>query len=171
MVGVPATTILPSGWTATAYAVSLPAPIGVVTLPPVPNVLSGVPSRSRRITAKSPRLSETRPAMRILPRPRHAWSAREEPAKSYVGGRARARTQERRRRANPRAPRDRRSRARGSRPRRTPPSPHFDWPTLIGRVVLPEALSRRPDPPRDQLSDRPACRARSRRSARPIRTS
>ena len=40
----PAVTILPSGWTATAWAVLPPAPKSVVTLPPEPKVESRVPS-------------------------------------------------------------------------------------------------------------------------------
>jgi len=41
---IPATTIFPSGWIATLVIRSDHWPIGVVTMPPVPNVVSSVPS-------------------------------------------------------------------------------------------------------------------------------
>ena len=41
---VPAATILPFGWIATADATALLPPKSVVTLPPAPNVVSSAPS-------------------------------------------------------------------------------------------------------------------------------
>src|SRR6185437_10401621 len=73
----PATTILPSGASATALAPEsgkLPSPYWIVTRPPDPNVESGVPSELKRVTTScwKPEASETLPARTTLP---SGWSA------------------------------------------------------------------------------------------------
>ena len=54
--------ILPSGASATAYAVSLPPAKSIVTLPPFPNAASGAPAGVNRLTAMS-----WTPAPAVLP--------------------------------------------------------------------------------------------------------
>ena len=71
---VPTTTMRWSpGWTATAYPVSMPPPIGAMATPLAPNAGSSVPSVRIRITAKSSLLAPTAvPTTRTLP---SAWTA------------------------------------------------------------------------------------------------
>src|SRR5438874_1565745 len=70
----PAATILPSDWMATAAAKSSLDPMGVMTLPPVPNVGSRAPEVVYRARAKSYEFEPlpVYPAATILP---SAWTA------------------------------------------------------------------------------------------------
>src|SRR5581483_9420989 len=79
----PATTILPSGWIATALAcsttpsepklnVSLPGALPMAPVPAALNVVSRLPSGLRRVTAKSAAPASSNPTTTILP---SAWTA------------------------------------------------------------------------------------------------
>ena len=70
---LPATTILPSGWTATSAPRSLNAPgTSVTTRPPVPKESSGVPSPLNRARPRPPAPNGACPDRTIFP---SAWSA------------------------------------------------------------------------------------------------
>ena len=67
----PATTILPSGWTAIALSHSMPSLSTIATPSPPPNVGSGAPSTVNRMTTPSP-LTAVEAATTVLP---SGWTA------------------------------------------------------------------------------------------------